>query len=328
MSMESETSSKEHVGELSEEERLREARFDRRFRLLELKEKREDRKLKKLEIDNAAGRGIRFTSAQATVAAALLALISAISGGVIQSLFTRDIESGKSQALIEIERLRVQANIDLEIRKQDFEERLRQSEFETTLIMKAIEAENRADQIKNLLFFLRAGFISDPDGKIALMDESELPTRIDPDTSTVSAIVAAIMGAMGLSSNFTIVEDNTTGSAAAMIRDGERILLVNPAFLNSVNSRSGSRWARIAALAHEIAHHLLGHTLNAGATSRHVIELEADYFAGSVLRRLGASLEETKAVGMLFQEEATPFFPARSDRIAAFARGWAQDGSP
>ena len=48
--------------------------------------------------------------------------------------------------------------------------------FETTLILKATEALKRDDQIRNLTFFLNAGFIRDPEGKIARIDQTAYPS--------------------------------------------------------------------------------------------------------------------------------------------------------
>lgn len=89
------------------------------------------------------GRGIKLTAAQATVVAASLALVSAGIGGVIQGW----------------------ANLKLERQK-----------FEFSVIQKTIELPNREDQIRNLKFYLNAGFLSDPDGKIGKMEDSELPS--------------------------------------------------------------------------------------------------------------------------------------------------------
>jgi hypothetical protein len=148
-----------------EQAKSRQATFDRRYRLIELKERRADR-----------GRGIKFTSGQATVAAAIVALLSALLGGVIQGSFNRDVEAGKNKALIDVEELKAKANIALEKQKQDAVERLDRAKFETTLILKATEAPKREDQIKNLKFFLNAGFIKDPEGKIAKIDEGAYPS--------------------------------------------------------------------------------------------------------------------------------------------------------
>jgi hypothetical protein len=172
---------------------------DLEIRRAELEEKRaqreidanrygRDAELKRLELTLAAGRGVRFTTAQATVAAAVLALVSGAIGGVVQAWLTRDIEASKSSALIETERLKANANIALEKQKQESAERLDRAKFETTLILKATESPNRDEQIRNLKFFLKAGFINDPGDKIARMDESELPSSPPPMTSRTASL--------------------------------------------------------------------------------------------------------------------------------------------
>jgi len=164
------------------------------LRLAELEEKRAqrreeterlaaDRALKAKELDISSGRGIRFTTGQATVAAALLAVFSGVTGGLIQAWATRDVEAGKSAALIQIERLKADENIALERQKQEAAERLDRAKFETTLILKATEAPKREDQIRNLQFFLNAGFIQDPHGKLAAIDPSSYPSTPSPGAS-------------------------------------------------------------------------------------------------------------------------------------------------
>lgn len=172
--------------ERAADEAERDARFSRRYKLLELKERREDRALRRLELAASTGRGISFTSAQATVAAAALAVTSAIAGGLIQAAVTKDVESSRNDAQLEIERLRAKATIDLEKQKQDAAQRIAQDEFETTLILRAIEAPNRETQIRNLKFFLNAGFISDMEGKIADMEEAEFPSLPALDARALS----------------------------------------------------------------------------------------------------------------------------------------------
>jgi hypothetical protein len=103
----------------TEHEQCRQATFDRRYKLLELKERRADRALKLRELEMSLGSGIKFTSAQATVAGAVLALVSALIGALIQGLITRDVEAGKNQALIVVEDLKAKASIALEKQKQD-----------------------------------------------------------------------------------------------------------------------------------------------------------------------------------------------------------------
>ena len=112
------------------EEKRRQRIFDRRYRLLELRERRADRAaklqeveinrtLKEKEIQANEGRGIKFTTGQATVAAAAIALLSAVLGAAIQGFVTRGVEADKNQALISIEDLKAKANIALEKQKQE-----------------------------------------------------------------------------------------------------------------------------------------------------------------------------------------------------------------
>jgi hypothetical protein len=108
-------------------------------------------------------------------------------GGIIQGSVTRDVESGKNQALLSVEKLKAEANIALEKQRQDAAERLDRAKFETTLILKATEATKREDQIRNLKFFLNAGFIHDEDGKIARMDEAAYPSTPPPTSGAPAA---------------------------------------------------------------------------------------------------------------------------------------------
>jgi S1-C subfamily serine protease len=175
----------------------RQALFDRRYKLLELRERRADRELRRQEIESNKGRGLTFTAAQATVAAAVIALLSAVAGGIIQGVATRDVEAGKNQALIAVEKLKAEGSIDLEKQKQDAAERLDRAKFETTLILKATEAVRREDQIRNLKFFLNAGFIKDPDGKIARIQETAFPSLPPPVSSTPADVFRQARGSIG-----------------------------------------------------------------------------------------------------------------------------------
>lgn len=318
--------SKLELAQRAADEAEHQSRFQRRLKLVELKERRSDRELKRAEIENASGRGIRFTSAQATVAAAALAVVSAIAGGLIQSMSSKDIEEERSEAQLEIERLRAQAAIDLEAQKQLAAERLERAEFETTLILKAIEAPNKEEQIKNLKFFLNAGFITDDEGKIAAIDENDFPSLPRPSNltdGTVPDIVDKILNTVGLSRNFSVVQTTEEPSVTSVVVDGKPLLRVNPEFLAEVSGKEDD-WARILILSHEVAHHLLGH-LTTGRSSSLVSELEADEFACFVLGKCGAPVEALSSIAeRLFVEEETRVYPARSARLAALQAGWSR----
>jgi vacuolar-type H+-ATPase catalytic subunit A/Vma1 len=67
---------------------------------------RNDVRIKLAELRAASGRGIGFSATQATVAAAVLALVSGIGGAFIQSITTRDVEAGKSSAALSMKKRR------------------------------------------------------------------------------------------------------------------------------------------------------------------------------------------------------------------------------
>jgi hypothetical protein len=134
-------------------------------------------------------------------------------------------------------------------------------------------------------------------------------------------IIAGIMDVIGLEPNFKIREANVP-NVEADIRRHQRYILYNPEFIRQVNNATQDKWAAIFILAHEIGHHLNGHT-TLGVNSRPEIELEADKFAGFALRRMGATLAQAQlAMHFIANNEASKTHPARMDRLAAIAKGW------
>ena len=75
-------------------------------------------------------------------------------------------------------------------------------------------------------------------------------------------------------------------------------------------------------MAHEIAHHLSGHTITPGG-SRPEIELEADKFSGFVLQKMGAPLiAATQMIMTVGSDHASPTHPAKQQRADAIREGW------
>jgi hypothetical protein len=100
------------------------------------------------------------------------------------------------------------------------------------------------------------------------------------------------------------------------------LILYNPVFIKQINNAIKTDWGGIAILAHEVGHHLNGHTL-LGSGSTPPIELEADEFSGFVLRRLGASLDESQiAMRLMSNINASRTHPGRARRLASIQAGW------
>ncbi|HEX6334050.1 MAG TPA: M48 family metalloprotease [Flavisolibacter sp.] len=134
-------------------------------------------------------------------------------------------------------------------------------------------------------------------------------------------IAQQIIDVVGLKPNFEVQAANVP-NAAAVVSRGKRYVLYNPNFINQLTRTTGTRWAAISVLAHEIGHHLNGHTVTSSG-SQPAIELEADEFSGFVLRKMGASLAEAQAaMKAIAGQQATKTHPGRYDRLASIQKGW------
>jgi len=163
-----------------------------------------------------------------------------------------------------------------------------------------------------------------------LLSSATLPGRAqsaaslatDLPASQAAGIIREITEAVGLQPRFELRATTQIDNAAAVVYGGRRYLLYNPKFLAAVNRAGHTDWGGISILAHEMGHHLNGHTLRAGG-SQPDDELEADEFSGFVLRRLGASLAQAQAAMATVSPSAgSATHPGRTPRLAAIGRGW------
>lgn len=82
-------------------------------------------------------------------------------------------------------------------------------------------------------------------------------------------------------------------------------------------------WSLLTILAHEIGHHVNDHFSPVNSKlSPHSKELQADVFAGSLIYKIGGSLEQAKLAYNGESEKATETHPGRNDRITAIEKGW------
>ena len=140
--------------------------------------------------------------------------------------------------------------------------------------------------------------------------------------------IELIMSQMGLKMNFLVVEcPNIRNAFAVNHMDNTglgllRYIIYDNAFMNEVDLKSNTNWAAVSILAHEIGHHLNGHTLD-GKGSRPPKELEADEFSGFAMYKLGATLEQSQAAMANYASNRTSrTHPAKADRLEAIRRGW------
>jgi hypothetical protein len=172
-----------------------------------------------------------------------------------------------------------------------------------------------------LIAFTHTGFT-----RVNSSNQDNFPPAVYTDTSltgisSINDILADIISVTGLKAGFELKEAKVLNIEAS-ISHKKRMILYNPSFINWVNHATQDKWGVVALLAHEVGHHLNGHTIRkTGSTPKE--ELEADEFAGFVLNKLGASLVEAQEVMMYIAgDKASSSHPSRTSRMEAIRNGW------
>lgn len=157
-------------------------------------------------------------------------------------------------------------------------------------------------------------------GSIITLNEK----KTDPEY--VESVVNLILDYTGLPKNFTLEEVNW-GNAAAFIdyskQDSSyRKITYQPDFFLKLNDSTGNFWASISILAHEIGHHLSGHTETKKFNNQ--FEIEADKFSGFILNRMGATLEDARAAIETVIKENNKMTRniTKKERLSAITEGW------
>jgi hypothetical protein len=148
-----------------------------------------------------------------------------------------------------------------------------------------------------------------------------------------------ILSVVGLSKNFVLSPCSDINNAVAVSYKGVRYILYDPQFMSMLSSNT-SNWTNIFILAHEVGHHVNGHSLDLVLYAGDIVdapelekkrqqELEADEFAGFVLAKLGASLSQTtSSVSELSNEDDTySTHPKRDKRVSSIRKGWHKSNS-
>lgn len=155
------------------------------------------------------------------------------------------------------------------------------------------------------------------------------PPDLSKGGSSGKQVVAEIMRYTGLPANFVVVEGQVPNAAAVIMAGPDkvprRVIAYNPGFMGEViRATKANNWAPVSIMAHEIGHHLSGHTIVPGG-SQPPIELESDKFSGFVLYKMGAPLKDAQnAIATLIPEADGQTHPGRRKRLAAIASGWTE----
>lgn len=153
------------------------------------------------------------------------------------------------------------------------------------------------------------------------IDEIEIKpitdSELSPDINAYKTVVDVIRET-GLAQNFIIIPGDVK-DVIAYIENNERVLSYNPNFMKKV--QNDSNWVGISVLARQIGHHLGNHKIKDGKPSIEE-ELDADRYAGFVLQKMGASMQD--AIHALEEglKEKNDFQANKNKRIAALVEGF------
>jgi|TARA_B110000240_G_scaffold196971_1_gene250693 tetratricopeptide (TPR) repeat protein len=136
----------------------------------------------------------------------------------------------------------------------------------------------------------------------------------------------------GLAKRFFLMECSAIKNLAAFTPPNgwQRYLLYNKDWIKKTYS-DNNYYHHLSILAHEVGHHLNGHTLVSNGTSieklqeSRTMELEADYFSGSIMFKLGASLMESQEAILRVSNNSDDTYsshPSRDKRLKAIEDGY------
>ena len=148
-----------------------------------------------------------------------------------------------------------------------------------------------------------------------------------------------IVSVIGVNKNFYMLDCSNIPNARASAYKGKRYIHYNPSFMDDISNKENS-FINLSIFAHEIGHHINGHSLDImmqkslsiDPPSKELMrrqEIEADEFSGFVMQRLGYSLEEASAVidslALNEKPDCDDYYsshPCTSKRFAAVKSGY------
>ena len=144
-----------------------------------------------------------------------------------------------------------------------------------------------------------------------------------------------IMNASGLAKNFALIPCDNISNAVAVSYRGERYIIYDKKFMSLISSRTND-WSNLTILAHEVGHHLNGHSIDLSMAKivepkslaeKRKQELEADEFAGFIMAKLGAPLSSVlSSISLITTDDDDTFstHPKRSRRLERLKLGYSK----
>lgn len=142
-----------------------------------------------------------------------------------------------------------------------------------------------------------------------------------------------ILSTIGASKNFILIPCDEIQNAVAITFKGDRYILYDKNFMNEISSIT-NKWSDLFILAHEVGHHINGHTRDfllskvldsESLENQRNDELEADEWAAFVVSKLGATLNEIENIIELLGSNKNDLYsthPDNTKRLAAVKKGY------
>ncbi len=187
--------------------------------------------------------------------------------------------------------------------------------------------------MKKLLFLLFIPFVTFSQSA----DGVDICLALQSNNFTTDAeaerALTRIMNASGLAKNFALIPCDNISNAVAVSYRGERYIIYDKKFMSLISSRTND-WSNLTILAHEVGHHLNGHSIDLSMAKivepkslaeKRRQELEADEFAGFIMAKLGAPLSSVLSSMSLIttdDDDTYSTHPKRSRRLERLKVGY------
>ena len=152
--------------------------------------------------------------------------------------------------------------------------------------------------------------------------DSNKTVRLYPPRKEAQQILTDIYKIVPVTTdNFYLKQSPDVEKAVAVHHEGKMYIIYNDEFLRRLTRSEKDKAAIYFIFAHELAHHMNGHTFKEEG-SRPDKELEADSAAARILAAMGFSERQTLYVLKHLNKEATETHPSRIDRKFTIISGW------
>src|SRR6188508_969706 len=111
-------------------------------------------------------------------------------------------------------------------------------------------------------------------------------TRNFQSVYEASAYVNTMLDSINWKQNFNLREQNGINNAYATIIRNQRYIVYDNNFLENLDAYAKTKWASLSVMAHEMGHHYRNHVVSSSGSTP-AKEIEADYFSGYVMAKMG-----------------------------------------